>query len=84
MSRVSEILDRLVEAVFPHILEFPAHALEKLYSRKIAIFQPLDGYYSFNLSHMQPAFYLLLIGWCLSVFCIMVELLYNRLLSKRN
>jgi len=37
----------------------------KLYSRKIVIVHPLDGYYSFNAYHMQPALYLILIGWCL-------------------
>ena len=39
----------------------------KLGSRKIALVHLLDGYYSFKLYHMQPAFYLLLIGWWLSV-----------------
>ena len=44
----------------------------KLHTRKIAIVNPLEGYYSFNLYHMQPAFYILLMGWCLC------PLLYDR------
>jgi len=56
----------------------------KLHSRKIATVLPLDEYYSFNLYHMQTAFYLLLMGWCLSVLCFMYELFFNRVLSKRK
>jgi hypothetical protein len=56
----------------------------KIHFQKTAIFQQLYGYYSFNLYHMQPAFFLLLMGWCLSAFCFMFEVLYYRLSSKRN
>jgi len=82
MKRVNEIIDRVVEAGLYKIwytLQIHTH---KIYSHKIAIVHPLDGYYSFNLYHMQPAFYLLFMGWCLSVFCFMIEVLYIRLLSK--
>jgi len=79
MRRVTEIIDRVVEAgLYNFWISLTKKGL-KLYSRKIAIVHPLDGYYSFNLYHMQPAFYLLLMGLCLSVLCFMVELLYNRL-----
>jgi hypothetical protein len=84
MTRFSEFVDRVVEAGLHTFWESMRMNWYKLYSRKIAIVHPLDGYYSFNLYHMQPAFYLLLIGWCLSAFCFMGEVLYNRLLSKRN
>jgi len=83
MTRVNEIIDRVVEAgLYSFWNSWRMNGL-KLYSRKIAIVHPLDEYYSFNLYHMQPAFYLLLIGSCLSAFCFMFEVLYNRLLSKR-
>ena len=82
MRRVIEIIDRVVEAdLYNHWISLNMHRL-KLYSGKIALVHPLDGYYSFNLYYMQSAFYLLLMGWCLSVLCFMVELLYNRLLNK--
>ena len=83
LRRVTEIIDRVVEAgiynywISLNLIEY------KSFSRKIVIVHPLDGYYSFNLYHMQPAFYLLLIGWCLSALCFMVELFYNRVLNKR-
>jgi len=41
----------------------------KIETRKLAIIHPLDGYYNFNLYHMQPAFYLSLMCWCLSALC---------------
>ena len=84
MRRVTEIIDRVFQAgllIYWDSLQMDRY---KIQSHKIAIIHPLDGYYSFNLYHMQPAFYLLLMGWCLSAFCFMVEVLYNRLLSKRN
>jgi hypothetical protein len=84
IRRFNEIIDRVVEAGLHTFWNSLRLNFYKIYSRKIAIFHPLDECYSFNLYHMQPAFYLLLIGWCLSAFCYMFEVLYNRLLSKRN
>ena len=83
MRRTNEIIDRVVEAGLYNYwisLEFNR---ENLSFRKRAIFQFLDGYYSFSLYHMQTAFYLLFMGWCLSAVCFMVEVLYNCLLNKR-
>jgi hypothetical protein len=82
MSRVTEIIDRVFEAgIYTHWTSTHMNKL-KLLSRRIAINQPLAGYYSFNLYHMQPAFYLLLMGWCLSAIFFMVEMFNNRVLSK--
>jgi hypothetical protein len=83
MGRVNEIIDRVVEAGIYNFWISYYMSFLKLRSQKIAIFHPTDGYYSFNMYHLQPAFYLLLMGWCLSALCFMVELLYNCLLNKR-
>jgi hypothetical protein len=84
MRRVSEIIDRVVEArLYNYWISLRMH-MKKILSRKIAIINPLDGYYNFNLYHMQPAFYLLLMGCCLSALCFVDELLYKRVLSKRK
>jgi hypothetical protein len=82
MRRVNEIIDRVVEAGLLNSWISLVMNLFKIDSRMIAIVQPLDGYYTFNLYHMQTVFYLLLMGWCLSALCFVVELLYNRVLSK--
>ena len=82
MKRVTEIIDRVFEAGLYNYWTSLSMNLPKLHSRKLAIVHPLDGYYSFNLYHMQPAFYLLLMGWCLSVLCFMAELFYNCIFSK--
>jgi hypothetical protein len=83
MRRVNEIINRVVEAgLYNYWISMRIYRL-KLLSRKIAFVHPLDEYYSFNFYHMQPGIYLLLMGWCLSVFCFFVEVLYIRVLSKR-
>ena len=82
LKRVNEVIGRVVEAgLYNYWFSLRIH-LRKLSSQKIAIVHPLDGYYSFNLYHMQPAFYLLLMGWCLSALCFMVEVLFNRVLKS--
>jgi hypothetical protein len=84
IRRVSVIIDRVVEAgIYNHWISVQTYLI-KLRSRKISMVHPLNGYYSFNLYHMQPAFYLLLMGWCISVLCFMIELLYNCILCKRK
>jgi hypothetical protein len=81
--RVSEIIDHVVEAgLYNHWNSQRMHFL-KLLSRKIAIVHPFDGYYSFNLYHTHPAFYLLMMGWCLSALCFMVEFMYKNVLCKK-
>jgi len=84
MRRVTEIIDRLVESGIYSQWDSPRNELLKLRSRKIGTVHPLDGYYSFNLYHMQLAFYLLLMGLCLSAFCFMIEVLYNCILSQKS
>jgi hypothetical protein len=83
MRRDNEIIDRVVEAgIYNFWISLHIHSL-KLRNQKIAIVQPLDEYYNFNLYHMQTAFYPILMGWCLSALCFMFEVMYIRLLSKR-
>jgi hypothetical protein len=80
--RVTEIVDRVVEAGLYNRWISLCFNLLKINSGKIAVVSFLDGYYSFNLYHMQPAFYLILMGWCISALCFTVEVLYNRVLHK--
>ena len=82
MRRINEIIDRVVEAGLHKVWYSLQMHRHKIYSHEIALVHPLDEYYSFNLYHMQPAFYLLFMGWSLCVFCFMFEVLYIRLLSK--
>jgi len=82
IKRVTEIIDRVVEAGIYNF--WISQYFEKWRNRNISLVHPHDEYYSFNLHHMQPAFYLLLMGWCLSALFFMGEVLYNRLSSKRK
>jgi len=78
MRRVNEIIEHVLEAGLYNYWYSLNINVDKILSRKIGIVHPLDGYYSFNLYHVQPAFCLLLMGWCLSAFSFIAELLYNR------
>jgi len=79
IRRVDEIIDRVVAAgIYNYWISLNFNFMN-IYSGKIAIVSSRVRYYSFNLYHMQPAFYLLLVGWCLSALCFLVELLYNRI-----
>jgi hypothetical protein len=84
MKRVTEIIDHVVEAgIYNFWISKRIHHL-KVILGKISAVHPLDENYCFNLYHMQPAFYLLLMGWCLSALCFLLELFYNHILSKRK
>ena len=84
LRRVSEIIDRLVEGGFYNYWMSLENHKYNSQTQIIAIVQPLDICYSFNLYHMRAVFFLLLIGWCLSSLHFIFELLYNRLLCKRK
>jgi hypothetical protein len=84
LKRINDILVRVVEAGIYNCWISRVVNRYKLLYKRIAIVNPLDEYYSFNLYHMQPAFYLLLMGLCLSVICLVIELLCYRLLKKRS
>jgi len=84
MRRVTKIIDRVIEAgIYNYWVSRRMNWL-KLHSRKISVVHQLDGYYSFNPYHMQPAFYILYMGWCLGTFCFLVEVLRNSVFNKRK
>jgi hypothetical protein len=84
MKRLNDIFGRVVEAgLYNYWISQFVDDFSISYQH-IAIVNPLDEYCSFNLYHMQPAFYLLLMGLCLSVICFVIELLCYRLFDKRG
>jgi hypothetical protein len=74
LERINNIFGRVLEAGLYKFWLSEFVNDYKIAYQQIAIVNPLEEYYSFNLFHMQPAFYLLLIGLCLSVFCFVIEL----------
>jgi hypothetical protein len=82
LKRINDIFYRVVEACLYNDWISLLLNGERIRHQKIAIVHPLDEYYSFSLYHMQPAFYLLLMGLCLSVFCFVFEVVCFRLLNK--
>jgi hypothetical protein len=83
LNRVSEIIHRVVEAGLYNYWNIQRMHWLKLYSRKIAIVHPLDGYYSFNLYHTQPIFSQLLFVGFLGTLCFMVEVIYVTYYAKQ-
>jgi hypothetical protein len=82
MRRVNEIIDRVVEAgIYSHWTSLLLSWFKTTYVTT-PIVQKFNEYHSFNLYHMQTSFYFLLMGWFISAFCFVVEVLYNRFLSK--
>jgi hypothetical protein len=84
MRLVNEIIDHVVESGLFNCWISKAMNEYKVKAHRISLVHQLDEYYSFKLYHMQPAFYLLLIGLCLSVLCFMFELFYKSVLNKRK
>jgi hypothetical protein len=84
LKRVNEIFGRVVEAGLYNCWKSQILNRYKIALKKVAIVNPLDEYCNFNLYHMQPAFYLLLFGLCLSVFCFVIELFCYRLFNKSS
>jgi len=83
MRRVNEIIARFFEAGLYDFWITINSEKGKLLAWKKANFLPPKAYYSFNLYHMQPAFYIFFIGCFLSAHCFIIELLYNCVLNKR-
>jgi hypothetical protein len=87
LRRVSEIIDRLVEAgIYSHWKSKHIEYIKLSYREKRIVKTPDEyySYYSFNMYHMQPAFYLLFMGCCLSAFCFIAEVLCNRVFVQRT
>jgi hypothetical protein len=84
LKRINEIFGRVVEAGLYKIWLSELVNHYKIVDQKIDIVNPLDEYWSFNLYHLQPVFYLLLMGLGLSVFCFLIELFCYGLLNKKR
>jgi hypothetical protein len=82
MRRVNEIINHAVETgIYNNWISLRNNNF-KFYSKNIPLLHPLGGYYCFHLFQIQPVFYLVVMGWCLSVLCFFVEVLFNRVLNK--
>jgi hypothetical protein len=80
--RVNDIIDRVIEAGLYNYWITLEFNWRKIVYGKIFVADLLDGYYSFNIYHLQTVFHLLLMDWCLSALCFILEVFYNRVLSK--
>ena len=84
LERIDEIIQRVVEAGM--FMQWKKSFFDeiKIRSGTIHRYSLLDDYYSFTLEHMQPAFYMLLIGFCISTVIFLLELAYHRIVHLRS
>jgi hypothetical protein len=80
LERIDEIIQRVVEAGM--FMQWKKLHLDKIKieSGTIHSYSLLDDYYSFTLEHMQPAFYMLLMGFCISTVIFLLELANHRVI----
>jgi hypothetical protein len=82
LKRINEIFGRVVEAGLYKFWLSQFVNQYKIAVPNIAIVNRLDEYYSLNFYHIQPVFYLLLMGLCLSVLSFIIELFCYRLINR--
>jgi hypothetical protein len=84
LGRISAIIERVVEAGI--FMQWKKSYFDKIkiQSGTVHSYSLLDDYYSFTLEHMQPAFYMLLMGFCISTVIFLLELVIHRVIHLRS
>jgi hypothetical protein len=67
---------------FLHIRNMGLHKIKLESSFGFSTFD--DTYYAISVSHLQTAFYLLMLGYVLAVACFVTEIMWHRYRSKRR
>jgi len=81
LELINDIIDRMVESgILTHIKKRDFHK-EKLLS-KLDGFAFEDTYTIFGITHLQTAFYLLLMGYVLAFVCFVSEIMWHRYRSE--
>ena len=84
LERINKIIQRVVEAGL--FMQWKKRLFDqiKLRSGTLHSHSLLGNYNSFTLQHLQPAFYLLLMGCCISILIFLLELAHHRVLHLRS
>jgi hypothetical protein len=78
---IEDVLGHIVEGgIFMHIKELFIEKLRMESNFDIPTFA--DTYYAISMTHLQTAFYLLLLGYLLAVACFVTEIMWHRYRSK--
>jgi hypothetical protein len=84
LERIDEIIQRVVQAgLFMQWKKLHFNML-KIRAGTLHSYSLLDDYYSFTMEHMQPAFYLLSMGFCISTLILLLELAHHRVVGFRS
>ena len=77
---IDDVIGHIVEGgIFLHIKKFTDQIkLESMYDSPT-----LDNsYFDISISHLQTAFYLLILGYVLALVCFVTEIMWHRYMSK--
>ena len=78
---IDDVLGHIAEGgIFMHIKKRSFDKLKIESKLDVPTFD--DTYYAINISHLQTAFYLLMLGYVLSVACFVTEIIWHRYKSK--
>jgi len=84
LGRIDEIIQRVVEAGLFMQWKKSYFDKKKIRSGTLHSYSLQDDYYSFTLEHMQPAFFMLLMGLCISTVILLVERANHCIMHLRN
>jgi hypothetical protein len=78
---IDDVLGHIIEGgIFIHIKKMSFHQLKR--ESKLDVPTSYDTYYALNITHLQTAFYLLMLGYVLAVVCFVTEMLWHCYWSK--
>jgi hypothetical protein len=84
LERINEIIQRVVEAGM--FMQWKKSLFDKIKIRSGTLhsYSLLDDYNSFTLEHMQPAFYMMLMGFCISTVIFLLEVANHHIVHLRS
>jgi hypothetical protein len=78
---INDVLRRIIEGGI--IMHIKKKSFDKLkIESKLDVPTSYDTYYALNITHLQTAFYLLILGYVLAVACFVTEIMWHCYLSK--
>jgi hypothetical protein len=80
---INDVLRRIIDGGI--IMHIKRKSFEKLkIESKLDVPTSYDTYYAINITHLQTAFYLLILGYVLDVACFVTEIMWQCYWSKER
>ena len=82
LELMNDVIDRIVEGGIFIYMKNWVFEKEEIHT-EVNIHSSDDEYFVFGVSHLLPAFYLLMLGYVLAVVCFVIEIMWHRYRSNR-